>query len=146
MHNQKFDIEDNYRSLLLIWAALLAAQFLFLVVLYFTLPALFQFDFSKPFFDKNAIIIVIFIIAAIANLTMSFALRRKYIAQAVSEKSPALVQTAVIIGCALCESVTLFGLMLAFIAEYQYFFVWFILGIIGIILHFPRRTDLQAAI
>ena len=146
MENLKFNIEDNYRSLLLIWAALLVSQLLFLVVLYFVMPALFQFDFAKPFFDKNAIIIVIFIIAAIANLTMSFALRRKYIAQAVGEKNPALVQTAVIIGCALCESVSLFGLMLAFVAEYQYFLVWFVLGIIGIIFHFPRRADLQAAV
>jgi hypothetical protein len=50
-----------------------------------------------------------------------------------------------IVGCALCESVSLFGIMLAFVADYQYFFLWFILGIGSMIFHFPRRDNLIAA-
>jgi hypothetical protein len=35
--------------------------------------------------------------------------------------------------------------MLAFVADYQYFFLWFILGIGATIFHFPRRDNLIAA-
>jgi hypothetical protein len=55
------------------------------------------------------------------------------------------VQTAMIIGCALCESISLFGLLLVFLEGYQYFFLWFALAILGFVLHFPRRENLIAA-
>jgi len=76
---------------------------------------------------------------------LSFVLRKRFINQAINEQKLQLVQTAMIIGCALCESITLFGVVLAFAQNYQYFFLWFALGILGIILHFPRRENLIAA-
>jgi hypothetical protein len=56
-----------------------------------------------------------------------------------------MVQTGLIIAVALCEASSLFGLTLAFAFDYQYFFLWIILGILGIALHFPRRSELHAA-
>jgi hypothetical protein len=72
-------------------------------------------------------------------------LKRKFINQAINEQKTDLVQTAVIIGCALCEATTLFGFTLVFISNYPYFFLWFALGILGIILHFPKRDNFIAA-
>jgi len=37
------------------------------------------------------------------------------------------------------------GIVLAFAFAYQYFFAWFALGIIGILLHYPRRDDIVSA-
>jgi hypothetical protein len=34
---------------------------------------------------------------------------------------------------------------MAFAFSYQYFFLWFALGILGMILHFPKRDNLIAA-
>jgi hypothetical protein len=45
----------------------------------------------------------------------------------------------------MCEAATLFGLVTAFVEDYLYFFIFFALGIVGILLHFPKRDDLMAA-
>lgn len=145
MQNEKINPEQFYRTLVIIWFALFVSQFLLLLVLYFVQPELFRFDFSKPLIDKNAIIIIIFAFAAVFNIALSFFLKKKYLDQAIAEQNIHFVQTAVIVGSAMCESVSLFGLMLAFVANYQYFFLWFVLGIGAMILHFPRREAVFAA-
>ncbi|MEO6587907.1 MAG: hypothetical protein ABIP06_01150, partial [Pyrinomonadaceae bacterium] len=129
MENKKINIEKLYQTLVVIWFALFISQFLFLVILYFVKPALFQFDFSQPILPgKFTVIVGIFALVALTNLAVSFLIRKKYLDQAVAEQNVYFVQTALVTGCALCESVSLFGLMLAFVANYQYFFLWFILG------------------
>lgn len=146
MQNQKMNIEQMYRTLAIMWFALFSSQFLFLLVIFFVKPELFKFDFSQPLLPgKFAIIVLVFLLVGIINIAISFFLRKKYLDQAVADQNIHFVQTALITGCALCESVSLFGLMLAFVADYQYFFIWFILGIGAMIFHFPRRDNLIAA-
>ncbi len=143
---QNSNIEPQYKTLTMIWAALLSSQFLFLVVLYFAKPEVFRFDFSKPLLDgENSFIIIAFALVGVSTFLMSFVMKSKFIKQAIDGQNVGLIQTAMIIGCALCEATTLFGLILAFAFSYQYFFLWFALGILGIILHFPRRENLVAA-
>ena len=145
MKDEKINIEQMYRTLAILWFALFVSQFLFLLIIYFVKPELFRFDFSQPPLGKNAPIIIIFALASIFNIAISFFLKKKYLGQAIADKNLHFVQTAMIVGCAMCESVSLFGLMLAFVADYQYFFLWFLLGIGATIFHFPRRDHLFAA-
>ncbi len=145
MKDGKINIEEMYRTLAILWFALFVSQFLLLLVIFFTKPELFQFDFAKPLLGKYAPIIIIFAMAAIFNIAISFFLKKKYLGQAVADQNIHFVQTAMIVGCALCESVSLFGMMLAFVADYQYYFLWFILGIGAMIFHFPRRDNLIVA-
>jgi len=145
MQNQNQNVEGQYRIMAIIWFNLLISQLLLLVVIFFAKPEVFKFDFSKPLLGDNGMIIVIFALLAISNLMLSFVLSKKYLNQAIAEQKTALVQTAMIIACALCEAVSLFGVVLAFAFSYQYFFLWFALGILGTILHFPRRDNLIAA-
>ena len=136
----------QYQTLVIIWGALLMSQFMFLVIIFVTKPELYNFDFSKPLLGgENFVVIILLAILGISTFLLSFVLKKKFLAQAVNEQKPALVQTAMIVGCALCEATTLFGLVLAFAFSYQYFFAWFALGILGIILHFPKRDNLFAA-
>ena len=137
--------EAIYKNLMVIWAALFMSQFVFLAVVYFVDPKVFEFDFTKPILDQNSLIVIILAVVGLINLALSFALKKKFIDQAISEQNVAFVQTAMIVGCALCETVTLFGMMLAFIAAYQYFFAWFFLGIIGMLFHFPSRKNVMNA-
>lgn len=145
MENQKINVEQMYRGLLMIWFALIITQLLFLLVAYFVKPNLFKFEFDQPFLGENTVIVLVFILVAFANIAVSFFLKKKYTAQAIAEQNVSYVQTAMITGCALCEAVSIFGLMLAFAADYQYFFLWSILGIAATLFHFPRRDDLIAA-
>lgn len=146
MQSENSGIENQYKTLSILWFALLASQFMFLVVIFFVKPEAFNFDFKQPISGGESSVIVI----ALAGLGvmlffMSFVFKFKFLKQSVDEQNPALVQTATIVACALCEAATLFGLVLAFAFAYQYFFLWFVLGILGIILHFPKRENLIAA-
>ena len=143
---QNLNPNSQYQTLVIIWGALLMSQFMFLVVLFTTKPELFSFDFSKPLMTyENSILVIIVAVLGITTFVLSFVLSKKFLTQAINEQKPALVQTAMISACALCEATTLFGLVLAFAFTYQYFFAWFALGILGVILHFPKRDNLFAA-
>lgn len=137
--------EDAYKTLVILWFALLMSQVMFLVVIFFTKPEIFKFDWTKPILGENAVIVLVFAVLALANFGLSFVMKKRSYEQSVAEQKVALVQTGLIIACALCEAISLLGMVLAFAFSYQYFFLWFALGILGIILHFPRRDDVIAA-
>lgn len=143
--NENRNVEQAYRTMVVVWFALLNSQLLLLVVLYFAKPDVFKFDFSKSLLGENTAMTIVLAVLGVSAFLLSFVLRRKFINRAISEQKLEFVQTAMIIGCALCEAVSLFGLVLAFSQSYQYFFLWFALGILGIIVHFPRRENLIAA-
>lgn len=143
--NQKINPEQAYRTLAIIWFALLASQFMFLVVVFFSKPEVYKFDFNKPLLGENAMIVVLFAVLAIANFVLSFVMKKRAFEQAIAEQKIAYVQTGLILACAFCEAISLLGLVLAFAFSYQYFVAWFALGILGIILHFPRRDAVIAA-
>lgn len=150
--NTRPTTESQYKTLIVIWASLLMSQVMFVVLVFLTRPKLFQFDFSKPLLGdgstssgSTSALIIGFAIAAITAVAFSFAFRRRLNDRAVAEQNTAHVQTGLIIALALCEASSLFGLALAFAFDYQYFFVWMILGIVGMILHFPKRDELHAA-
>ncbi|MEJ7848167.1 MAG: hypothetical protein WKF92_08785 [Pyrinomonadaceae bacterium] len=145
MQNESSKIAGQHQTMIVLWAALLMSQFMFIVIIFFTRPQLFTLDFSQHFFGNSMAQILGFALAAVTVVILSFAFRKKFIERAVQEQNPALVQQGLIIACALCEASSLFGLALAFAFDYQYFFLWFALGIIGIILHFPKKDALLAA-
>lgn len=145
MENQTPNVEAQYKTMSIVWFGLFVSQLMFLVVLFLAKPEVYKFDFSKPPLGENPVLVIALAILAVSTVSLSFVLKKKFLAQAVAEQNTAHVQTAMIVACALCEAATLFGLVLAFAVAYQFFFVWFALGIVGIILHFPKRDDLIAA-
>jgi hypothetical protein len=139
------NIEQSYKTLVIIWFALLVSQILFLVVIFFAKPEVYKFDFSKPLLGQNPALIIPFAVLAITNFALSFIMKKRSYGQAVEKQEIAYVQTGLILACAFCEAISLLGMVLAFAFSYQYFFAWFALGILGIILHFPRRDDVVSA-
>jgi hypothetical protein len=139
------NIEQSYKTLAMIWFALLFSQFMFLLVIFLSKPEVYRFDFSKPVLGENAAVILAFAALAITNFVLSFVMKKRSYEQAIAERQIAYVQTGLILACAFCEAITLLGMVLAIIFTYQYFFAWFVLGIAGILLHFPRRADVIAA-
>lgn len=144
--NNNLNVEPQYRTMTIVWLALLVSQIIFLAVLFVIKPEVYKFDFSKSLLNAdNSIMVIALGIVGISTFLLSFILRAKFIKQAIDEQKPDLVQTAMIIGCGLCESTSLFGFVLAMAFAYPYFFLWFALGILGIILHLPKRGNLIAA-
>jgi hypothetical protein len=135
----------KYQTLVIIWGALLVSQVMFLLVIYAVKPELFTFDFSQPYFGKHPIVIVLFAAAAIAVFVLSFVLRNQHMRRAVIDRDAGCVQTGLVLGCALSEISSLLGVVLAFVFDYHYFYFWIALGMLGVLCHFPRRGQLQAA-
>lgn len=124
-----------------LWSAILVSQFLFLLIIYFAKPDIFDADSSSQPID------VVYILAALAGIVLvgSFVVKKLLLSYARASKVSALIFVASILGSSLCDAVSLFGLLSAFVANYRYFFVFFLAGICGTIIHFPSRSALVAA-
>lgn len=137
---------ETYKTLLMIWFALLFSQATLLIAVYFAKPEVFRFDFSRPFFfGETPVLPLAFALLALVNFGLSFFMKKRAFAQAVEKQQLSYVQTGLILAFAFCESISLIGVVLAIAFAYQYFFLWIAFGVLGIILHFPRRDDVIAA-
>ena len=145
MEKKRSAIKVKYETLVTLWAALLNSQLLFLLLVFFIKPNLFRFDFSQPPLGDQPLVVLLFAAMAIAMFVLSFVLRNQHMKRAVIDQDAGCVQTGLLLGCALSEVCSLLGLILAFAFDYQYFFLWIALGLIGTLFHFPRRENLLAA-
>lgn len=145
MENQKPNVEAQYKTMVVVWAALLMSQVMFVLVIFLTRPKLFMFDFSQPITGNSGAMVLGFAGAAVTAVLFSFGFRKRLNERAIAAQDTGQVQSGLIIALALCEASSLFGLALAFAFDYQYFFLWIGLGVIAMLLHFPKRDELLAA-
>jgi len=145
MEKGKSQLTGAYQTMVVIWAALLMSQFMLILVVFLTKRELFTFNFDAPAVNENMIVIAALGVVAVTSVGMSFVFRKKFRDQAIAEQKKELLQSGLIVAMALCEASSLFGLLLAFAFNYQYFFLWFMLGIVGMILHFPKFGDILSA-
>lgn len=145
MKNQKPDIDQLFRTMTIIWLVLLLSQFALFGVAYSMIGPEAIANASAGPLGTNPPIVIGAVALAFTNLALSFFMKRRCLEQAVAEQNVRLVQTGLVIGCALCESISIIGMVLILAFAYPYFYFWFALGIIGIFLHFPRRQHLLDA-
>lgn len=139
------DIDQKYRTLTILWLILLFSQLLFVVVIYSAKSELFTVQTDQPLLGDNPPVVIGAAFLALTNLVISFVMRKGAIERGIAAQKPEYVQTALILGCAFCEAISIIGLVLAIAFGYQYFYLWLIVGFIGIFLHFPRRKHLYDA-
>lgn len=138
-------IEQVYRTNLIIWFAMLMAQVMFFLPSFFAKPELFKF--AELWNSSTEINPVIWILAvmAIVVFALSFVIKSRFLRLAIENRSVQAVNTAQIVAYALSEAITLFGLLTAFAFNFRFFFLFFALGILALVLHFPRRENFNAA-
>ena len=138
-------VQVKYETLVVVWLALLMSQVMFFVLVWFIKPALFVHETPPPFLGNMPLVILVFAASAIAFLLLSFVLSRQHMQRAERDQDAGCVQTGLVLGCALSEIPSLLGLVLAFAFDYPYFYLWIALGTLGMLLHFPRKGNLDAA-
>lgn len=146
-------VQVKYQTLLVTWIALLVSQVTFLVLIWFVKPDIFaagaernaREGFWAAFLNETPLVTLVFAGIAIVFLFLSFVLSRQHMRRAVRDQDAGCVQTALILGCALAEIPSLLGVVLAFFFDHPYFYLWIALGVFGILLHFPRKGNLDAA-
>ena len=145
MRKRDEPIRVEYQTLVVIWFALLTSQVLFLVMVYFVKPELFVIDTSKPLLAGQPLITLVFAALAVIFFVLSLVLSRQHMRRAVHDQDAGCVQTGLVLGCALAEVPSLLGLFLAFAFDHPYFYLWIGIGMLGVLLHFPRKGNLDAA-
>ena len=132
----QINIEAQHRTLVIIWFVLLLSVSL-LLSMTMIIP-------SKAEGDKTVVAIV-GIAVGLTNVILSFVLKQSVLAKSVEKQDLKLVQQAYIVALALCESSALVGLLVHFVTASVYYFVPFAIGIIGVVLHFPKKQHLLDA-
>jgi hypothetical protein len=146
MQTPKIDPSEAHRTMLLVWSFMLVSHFLWLGVVWIVKPELMRFDLSEPFITKqNFILITVAALLAIISFLVSLVRNKRNLAEAIGRQEVALVQKGMIEGCTFSDLITLIGMLLAFAFDYQWFFLWFLLGIGATILHYPSRKNIDAA-
>lgn len=132
----QINIEGLHRTLLIIWVCILMSVSAFFLMTVF-IP-------SKAEGD-NMIIVYVLIALGFTNVVLSFVLKQSFLAKSVTKQDLKLAQQAYIFALALCESAALFGLMIHFITGSTYYYVPFAFGVIGMLLHVPKKQHLLDA-
>lgn len=129
------DLETRYRTIFVLWFAIVMSVMMFLVLTQFTpVPQ-----------TGNLKLSLILNSAGIVPLGMSLLLKQRILAQAVTKQRLDLVQVAYVLAFALCEMAALLGLMDHFLNGSRYYYVGFVFAWLGLLLHFPRKQHLLDA-
>jgi hypothetical protein len=135
------DLDTRYRTMLILWFALLMSVVMFFVLTIVAAPVPFDEDRDAP------TSVILFALAGVGTflVVLSFAVKRKMLQRSVEKQEPMLVQQAMIVACAMCEVSALMGTFERFAIGSGDHYLLFLVSAIGIVLHFPKRDHLLAA-
>lgn len=137
----EIDLNKLYQTLIVLWFALLMSVSMFFLFSLFVTP-------NITYAPNNSTrALLIFGLTAMGTFLVigSFAVKNKILERSVEKQDVSLVQKALVIACAMCEASALLGLMEHFIIGNREYYLLFVLAAGGIALHFPRRSQLEAA-
>jgi F0F1-type ATP synthase membrane subunit c/vacuolar-type H+-ATPase subunit K len=130
------------RTLRILWGAYLITVCLFVLVNYLARPSA---DVLAKGGRDNPPLLYGLAVAGLSMVIMSFVVKGGFYRKAAEQRQSAHLQTGFILAMVLCETAVLFGLVGLFITWNRFAYLLFVLGALGMILHFPRREQLLAA-
>ena len=130
-------IEPRIRTMRTLWLALVMS-----VVIYFIFTLFIGSSASAT--PNNTFSIILAVVGMMMTL-VSIPIRQKVVARAVQEQKVAMVQQGYITALAVVEVSALLGMLDFFVTGNRFYFVPFLIAIIGQLIHFPRRQDVLAA-
>jgi hypothetical protein len=135
------DLNKRYQTMIVLWFALLSSVATYFLVSLFVPPR----TTSEPNHLPSSF--VMFALTGLGTflVIISFAVKNKLLHKSVEQQDIGLVQKALVIACALCEAGALLGLVEYFIVGTREHYLLLVIAAGGIALHFPRRSQLEAA-
>ncbi len=130
--------EKRHLTLMIIWAS-----FFFNVLLFFLLATFVGSD--PATLSYNRMLTVGLVALGTFTAFVSIFFKQKMLARAFSEQRPQSVSGAYIVAFALCEVAALCGLMLRLMTSDPYYYILFIVAVVGLALNMPRRDDVVNA-
>ncbi|HEY6189646.1 MAG TPA: hypothetical protein VIW80_18475 [Pyrinomonadaceae bacterium] len=132
------NVDAHYRMMLIIWFAILVS----VGMIFFVTPVLQP---PPPAEQSDMTLLWVFAGLGVIVLLLSFVLKGRMLAQSVKAQRPELVQSAMILAVGLCEAISIFGMVAYLTTGTRHYYIFFIVSVIGILLHMPRRNQLLAA-
>jgi hypothetical protein len=132
------DLDKRYQTLLILWLSLLMSVVMYFVFTLLAPPG----AYSPP--NRT---LFIFGLTALGTLLVivSFVVKARLLERSVEQQDIGLVHKAIIVACAICEVSVLLGVLEFFLIGSREYYLLLLLGAAGIALHFPRRSQLEAA-
>jgi hypothetical protein len=130
------NIENGYRVLVIIWFAILSSAVL-LMLLTFVIP-------RPEFLETSPMLAWILTGTGTLMALASFVPKKMFMEQAVQKQQQQLVHTGYIIAFAMSEAAGLFGLLAYFLTPGPYHYLLFVISVVFMFLHYPRRDHLRA--
>lgn len=138
---EQIDLNKRYQTMLTLWFALLMS-----VVMYFIFVLIAAAPLSsEPRTQSQSILIVVLTMVGAIMVALSFLVKNRFLGSSVEKQDVTLVHKGMILTCAMCEVSALLGLIERLVFGYSGYYLMFLFAAGGILLHFPRRSQLEAA-
>jgi hypothetical protein len=128
--------EVRHRIILMIWFSLLMS-----ISIFFVMTMMIPGNAAEP----NTTLSFALIGVAFMVVVASVLIRPRVVQRAIEKRDPAMVQTGYILSFALCESAAILGVVDHFVTGSSYYYFSFALGLLGMLLHFPKKDHVRAA-
>lgn len=139
--NQQPNLDARYRTMLTLWFGLLVSVGIYFLVVLFMAGEIV--DASET--PRNTPLIVSLTALGAGLVLLSLVVKQKLLKRSVEQQKIELVQQALIVACALCEVSALLGLVVRFLYNSNEYYLLFLISVLGMALHFPRRSQLLSA-
>ena len=128
--------EGRHRIILMIWFSLLMS-----ISIFFVMTMMIPGNAAEP----NTTLSFALIGVALMVVVASVLIKPRVVQRAIEKRDPAMVQTGYILSFALCESAAILGVVDHFVTGSSYYYFSFALGLLGMLLHFPKKDHVRAA-
>jgi len=135
--NQPENIELRIRTLRTLWLGMLGS-----IGGYYALTFIVERPEGR---EPNDMLFLVLMGMALSAALASFPIKSKLISRAIERQDAQLVQQAYIVAWAMCEVAGLLGVLDFFLTANRHYYVLFIIGAVGQLIHFPRREDVMNA-
>ena len=127
-------VAARYRVFLVLWIGIFMSIVLFLVLAL----AVASTGVANPMLSYSLVGLSLVVVI------VSVMLKQRLVKQAIEKREIQSLQSAYIIGMALCESAALFGLLDHFVTGSNISWFSFLFASTGMLLHFPKKDHLRA--
>ena len=126
----------NRRQQLIVWLSMLVSIMMYFVVIQAIEP---------PPAAPNPTLVRALFIAGVTMVVASFPLKSRLRAQALQQGRPDRAFTAGTVAMVMCESAALFGVVVHFLAGSAQYHWFLLVGLAGLMLHYPREEGSQSS-
>jgi hypothetical protein len=95
--------------------------------------------------EPNPTLSLVLLGVAVTTALISFPIKSKLLNRAVEQQQVQLVQQGYIVAWAICEVGGLLGVLDFFATGDRYYYVLLVIGVLGQLVHFPRREHILNA-